>query len=80
MSFTLGKNIVFIDSILLLNSSLYKLVKTLSNEDFKYLSREFSGEKLELVKKKEFILMSILIVLKDLVKVNYQTLIVFLVH
>ena len=52
MSFTLGKNIISIDSMLFLNSSLDKLVKNLGSEDFKYLSREFSGEKLELVKKK----------------------------
>ena len=35
-----------------MNSSLNKLVKNLSSEDFKYLSEEFSGEKLESVKKK----------------------------
>ena len=51
MSFTLGKNIVFIDSMFFLNSSLDKLVKTLSDEDFKYLSSVFSGKKLDLVKK-----------------------------
>ena len=50
MSFSLGKNIVFIDSMLFLNSSLDKLVSNLN--DFKYLSSEFSGKKLELVKKK----------------------------
>ena len=50
MRFTLGKNIVFIDSMLFLNSSLDKLAGNLS--DFKYLSREFSGEKLDLVKAK----------------------------
>ena len=52
MSFTLNKNIVFIDSMLLMNSSLDKLVKNLSDKDFKCLSEEFSGEKLELVQKK----------------------------
>ena len=52
MSFTLGKNIVFVDSMLFLNSSLDKLVKNLGDEDIKYLSREFSGERLKLVKKK----------------------------
>ena len=52
MSFTLNGNIVFIDSMLFMNSSLDKLAKNLSDEDFKYLSEEFSGEKLELVKKK----------------------------
>ena len=52
MSFTLGKNIVFIDSMLFLNSSLDKLAKTLNNENFKHLSEGLSSEKLELVKKK----------------------------
>ena len=52
MSFTLNKNLVFIDSILFMNFSLDKLVKNLSDEDFKYLSNEFSGKNLELVKKK----------------------------
>ena len=50
MSFTLNKNIVFIDSMLFMNFVLDKLAKNLN--DFKYLSEEFSGEKLELVKKK----------------------------
>ena len=35
-----------------MNSSLDKLVKSLSDNDFKYLREEFRGEKLELVKKK----------------------------
>ena len=52
MSFTLNNNIFFIDSMLFMNSSLDKLVKNLSSEDFKYLSEDFSGKKLELVKKK----------------------------
>ena len=50
MSFTLNNNIIFIDSMLFMNSSLDKLVKNLSDSDFKYLSKEFSGEQLELVK------------------------------
>ena len=50
MSFTLGNNIIFIDSMLFMNSSLNKLVSNLNN--FKYLSEVFKGEKLELVKKK----------------------------
>ena len=52
MSFTLGNNIVFIDSMLFLNSSFDKLVKNLGSEGFKNLNGEFSGEKLELVQKK----------------------------
>ena len=50
MSFTLNKNIIHIDGILFMNSSLDKLLKNLNY--FKYLSSGFSGEKLELVKKK----------------------------
>ena len=50
--FTLNRDIAFIDSMLFININLDKLVKNLSDEDFKYLSEEFSGEKLELVKKK----------------------------
>ena len=52
MSFTLNNNIVLVDSILFLNSSLDKLAKNLGSEDFKYLSEVFSGERLELVKQK----------------------------
>ena len=51
MSFSLN-NLVFIDSMLFMNSSLDKQVKNLNDGDFKYLSEKFSGEKLELVKKK----------------------------
>ena len=51
MAFTLNKNIVFIDSMLFMNSSLDKLVKNLGDKDFKYLSDEFRDKKLELVKK-----------------------------
>ena len=52
MSFTLNNNIAFIDSTLFMNSSLDKLVKTISDEDFKYLSEEFGGQQLKLVKMK----------------------------
>ena len=52
MSSTLNRNIVFIDSMLFMNSSLDKLAGNLGSKDFKYLSEEFSGEKLDLVKNK----------------------------
>ena len=52
MSFTLNNDIVFIDSMLFMKSSLDKLVKNLGSKDFNYLSEEFSGETLELIKKK----------------------------
>ena len=52
MAFVLGKNLVFIDSMQFMNSSLDKLVKHLSDEDFKYLVKEFSSENLEILKQK----------------------------
>ena len=48
----LNKNLLFIDSMQFMNSSLDKLVKNLSDEDFKYLVEEFSSENLELLKQK----------------------------
>ena len=53
MAFTINRNIVFIDSIQFMKSSLDSLVKNLMSEDFKYLSQEFSGEYSRLVKEKE---------------------------
>ena len=50
MAFTINTNLVFIDSMQFMNSSLDSLVKHLSNDDFKYLYEEFSGEFLKLVK------------------------------
>ena len=52
MAFFLNKNLVFIDSIQFINSSFDKLVKNLSDEDFKYLIEEFGSKNLELLKQK----------------------------
>ena len=52
MAFTLNKNLVFIDSMLFMNSSLDKLVKNLTDKDLVFLSEEFSGEQLKLIKEK----------------------------
>ena len=52
MAFFLTRNLVFIDSMKFMNSSLDKLVKNLSDEDFKYLVEEFGSENLELLKQK----------------------------
>ena len=41
MVFFLNKNLVFIDSIQFINSSLDKLAKNLSDKGFKYLIEEF---------------------------------------
>ena len=48
----LEKYILFIDSMQFMNSGLDSLVKKFSNNDFKYLSEEFRGKFLELVKDK----------------------------
>ena len=52
MGITINKNLVFIDSMQFMNSSLDSLVKNMSDNDFKYLSEEFSGDLLKLVKQK----------------------------
>ena len=52
MAFFLNKNLVFIDSMQFMNSSLEKLVKNLSDDDFKYLTKEFGSKNLELLKQK----------------------------
>ena len=52
MAFFFNKNLVFIDSLQFKNSSLDKLVKNLSDEDFKDLVEEFGSENLELLKQK----------------------------
>ena len=53
MAFTINSNLVFIDSMEFMNFSLDALVKNLSDNDFKYLSHEFSCDLLELVKQEE---------------------------
>ena len=50
--FFLGKNLVFIDSMQYINFSLDKLVKNLSDEDFKHLVEEFRSGNLEILKQK----------------------------
>ena len=77
MSFTLNNNIVFIDSMLFMNSCLDKLAKNLRDKDFKYLTEKTSDKKLKLVKKKGICLMSILTVSKNLKKTNYLILTIF---
>ena len=52
MVFFLNKNLVFIDSMQFINSSLDKLVKNLSDKDFKYLIEEFGSENLVLLRQK----------------------------
>ena len=46
MAFFLNKNLVFIDSIQVMNSSLEKLVNNLSDNNFKYLTEELGSKNL----------------------------------
>ena len=52
MPFTINSNLVFIENMQFRNSSLIKFVKNRSDNEFKYLSQEFSGDFLQLVKQK----------------------------
>ena len=52
MTFILNKNLVFIDYMQFMNSVLEKLVKNLSNNDFKYWTEEFGSKNLEILKQK----------------------------
>ena len=70
MTFFLNKSLVFIDRMQFMNSSIEKLVKDLSDNNFKYLTEEFRSKHLGLLNKKVLILMSAWTVLKDLVKKN----------
>ena len=53
LAFFLNKNLVFIDSMQFMNSALEKLVTNLSDEEFKYLTKEFGSKNLELLKQKD---------------------------
>jgi hypothetical protein len=52
MSFSLGRQLVFIDSFQFMAFSLEKLVKNLTTNDFKHTSTRWQGEDLKLVKQK----------------------------
>ena len=53
-----------------MNFSLDKLVKNLSDNDFKYLTEEFGSKNLELLKQKSAYPYEYMEVLKDLMKKN----------
>ena len=52
MTFFLNKKLVYIDSVQFMNSSLDKLVRNLTDNDFKCLTEEFEFKNLELLKQK----------------------------
>ena len=53
MVFIFNKSLFFIDSMQFMNSSLKKLVKNLSDDDFGYLTQEFGSTNFELLKQKD---------------------------
>ena len=53
MAFVLNKNLVFIGSMQFMNYSLEKLVTSLSENDFKYLTEEIGSKNLKLLKQKD---------------------------
>ena len=53
MAFFWNKNLVFIESMQFMNSSLEKQVKNLSDNDSKYLTQEFGSKNLKLLKQKD---------------------------
>ena len=52
MALFLNKNLIFIDSMQFMNSSLDKLVKNLSDEDFKYFVEQFGSKHLKILEQK----------------------------
>ena len=50
IAFTINKNLIFIDRKQFMNPNLDSLVKNLLSDDFKYLSKAFNSELLELAK------------------------------
>ena len=53
VAFFLNKNLVFIKSMQFMNSSLEKLGKILSDNDFKYITKEVGSNNLKLLKQKD---------------------------
>ena len=72
MAFTIKKELDFIDSMQSMNSTLDTLVKNLSDNDFRYLSLERSGDVLELVKQKGMYPYEYMDSFKNFLKMNYS--------
>ena len=80
MAFFVGRDLVFIDSMQFINSSLDKLVKNLVDKDFKYLEKEFGTEHLKILNQKGAYPYEYITVLKDLMKINYVLESIFIVQ
>ena len=79
MAFTVNKNLGFIYSIQFMNSSLNALVKNFSDNGFKYLSGEFLGDLLRLIKQKGMYPYEYITVLQSFLKINCLISVKFLV-
>ena len=53
MSFIINKNIIFLDSMQFVKSSLDSLAKNLGDDDYKHLLSEFPSDRLEILKRKD---------------------------
>ena len=53
MAFIINRNLVFIDSMQIMNSSLDSLVRNLVDKDFKYLSKEFENKCFKLLEEEK---------------------------
>ena len=80
MAFTINRNLVFIDSMQFMNSSLDSLVKNLVRKDFVSLSEDFRGKYLEAAKEKGIYPYEYMNSFKNLMKLNYLVKIDSLVH
>ena len=78
MAFFFNKNLVFIDSMKFMNSSLDQLAKSLSDEDFKDLVEEFGSKSLELLKQKDAYPYEYMNSFEKLMKKNCQLKIIFI--
>ena len=80
MAFFLGRELVFIDSMQFMNSSLDKLIKNLVDKDLKYFVKEFSCESLELLKQKGVYPYEYMNSFKRFNKINYMLESIFIVQ
>ena len=78
MAFAINNNLVFIASMPFMNSYLDELVQSLSDNDFKYLSQEFCGEQLKLVKQKGVNPYEYMKCFKSFLKLNFLIGVIFL--
>ena len=80
MTFTIKRNLVFIDSMQFMNSSSDLLFKNLPDNDFKCLSEKFSGDLVaKLVKKKGVYSSEYMDSFENFLKINYLIDVSFLV-